>query len=1008
MLAACQCGVRTDPTFGEAAWIPDEGLVSSQDEAFIDFGDVPFGDARRRTARIENRGRGSLSLFAPSSSGVFARATLDAIAESGARAEWVVDFVPVPDGGSESLDFEEGVTVETRGTRDAQPMMLHLRGRGYSPQCALPAELDFGTVLIGDTAFREVELTNSSGAAISVELEQPLDADAQIFSWEAAQVDVPARSSVRGQLLFRPTEERAYSAIVRGRIGALCPFSSVRVRGRGAAQLLTWEPRDVDCGWVPLGESKRVSLTFFNSAPAAVSVSNFVALGSAEAPMSTLIVPSGGTATTTVACRPQALGPETGRVQFVTNLASLPQGALALRMKGGGPRIEVQPASLAFGRVPWLAAAGGSQTTRRLSIRNVGALPADAGGDGNLHLFSDAGVDFVRVDGGGVAATDVVLSMAGYDAVRGLAPGERATVDVRLAASTTGELSFSLAVPSDDSLRPMVEVPVTATALATPPCVLSVAPAALQFGLLAQGEVRELQLIVKNDGLAPDALCFLSAVDVNAVGGAQGFELVGGRIESVVLQAGETTALTVRARGLATPGLKSGQLQFELSDLSQPHRLVPLSSFSAPLCAVLQPDPLDFGLVPIGCSRTRVATLYNICAGDQSLLGASINASGFTLDAGLGAFGTAQSANVAVTFSPSDAGLVRALLSVQLQNAARLVDVAAEGVPAQQQTESFRQPAVRQLDLLLAVSNKGTVEFSDGGTRADLIDDARAGLGSLVARLSDGGLDLHVGIVSALWDRQVQEVNTVPWEMGGLVHLADGGANVLTGSSSLESDVAALALEVVSHPSLGSTADDGSYFEAIFRALSPPLNSSSNAGFRRAGVQLGVVSFSLYWDRSTHYRVDPSWFTYPAPYTTPLPTSYYWGRISSAAGGPALVTMNAVATLPGPPDCPEGPHVEDPGSRFRDMAQLSGGVAVDACGPWSAAVDSLEQSVTAFNRRFILRGTPDVSAPIVVRVDGSPLPPNQWVFDPQQGAVTLALPPPAGATIDVTYIPSCG
>lgn len=105
--------------------------------------------------------------------------------------------------------------------------------------------------------------------------------------------------------------------------------------------------------------------------------------------------------------------------------------------------------------------------------------------------------------------------------------------------------------------------------------------------------------------------------------------------------------------------------------------------------------------------------------------------------------------------------------------------------------------------------------------------------------------------------------------------------------------------------------------------------------------------------------------------------------------------------------CPE-PHIEDPGSRFRDMAQLSGGVAVDACGPWSAAVDSLEQSVTAFNRRFILRGTPDVSAPIVVRVDGSPLAPTQWAYDQQQGAVTLALPPPAGATIDVTYIPSCG
>jgi len=44
---------------------------------------------------------------------------------------------------------------------------------------------------------------------------------------------------------------------------------------------------------------------------------------------------------------------------------------------------------------------------------------------------------------------------------------------------------------------------------------------------------------------------------------------------------------------------------------------------------------------------------------------------------------------------------------------------------------------------------------------------------------------------------------------------------------------------------LGSTAEDGSCFEAILRALSP-LDSSNNAGCRRAGVQLGIMSFSIY------------------------------------------------------------------------------------------------------------------------------------------------------------------
>lgn len=1014
-LTGCRCGDRVVTNHGDPVWLPGQGLIVDSDEALLDFGRVPFGSMRSRSVGVGNRGTGELTLGAVASvSGVFTWPALNSSVQPNSSSQWQFQFSPTDDGNSTGLrDFETAVDVSIGGTAEPRKLHLRVKGEGYAIRCEVPSDLDFGVVRVGAAAQLPLNFSNPSEASVRVEHQPPGDVDGPAFDWEPAVFDLaPHATGVVAEVVFRPTQEHDYSAFVMVRPGPDCPLQRIQLHGRGITDVFSWTPRTFDCGWVPVSERRDVKVEFLNSSDQAVLVTDFVATGSAESSPGTpsVSVPGNGAASVNVSCHPALLGPQSGNVGFKTNLSAPTHGSVHLDMKGGGPRISVTPATLAYGRVPY-SGAGSLQTTRQLLIRNIGALPPNAPFDGNLHLpVNGAGVPLVAVieTDGGVLQSDVQVIAGEYEAAVGLRPliQDFLILDVRLKAPATGPLSFSVGIPSDDIVTPRVIVPATADAVVAPPCGLSVSPSSLQFGQLYPGEAREETVTLTNTGVQPNDLCFLSALDVDAASSAQGFELVGGRVDSFELMARQSRSVVVRAHNLAIGGPKSGQLRFEVSSATQQVRVVPLASFSAASCAAVEPEKVNFGQVPLGCSSTRPVTVYNICAAPLLVKGAMTSSGEFrVLDAGTSTLSTAQSLTIVLAFTPSDAGVRSGSLEIDLSSAPRLVDLLGEGVPLQQTSENFVQPAVSQLDLLFATSDHGA-DSEDSGTQH--FDDARAGMGEVVERLFDGGADLHAGILSDLWDREVGEVNSVPWQMGELVRLPDAGSNFVSSSSINPGNLISRAvLEASLHPSKGSTAIDGACFEAGLRALTPPLGNTVNAGFRRTGVQLAVVCLSYYGDFSTHYRVDSGGLNFPDPYSIPLPTAYYWTRISSAAGGASLVTVNALATLPGLPDCPDF-HQEDPGSRFRDMATLSSGVAVDICGPsWTASFDTIRQTILNFNRTFTLRGRPDLSAPMTIQVDGVALTLSSWAYDAAKNTVVLATAPSPLAQVQVTYVPRC-
>lgn len=128
---------------------------------------------------------------------------------------------------------------------------------------------------------------------------------------------------------------------------------------------------------------------------------------------------------------------------------------------------------------------------------------------------------------------------------------------------------------------------------------------------------------------------------------------------------------------------------------------------------------------------------------------------------------------------------------------------------------------------------------------------------------------------------------------------------------------------------------------------------------------------------------------------------------TTLGGGAHLVSVSAIGSVPGPPDC-SSPTV-DADNRFAQITAATGGVFLEACDPDAAtAMQQLRAQFEAMLRRFRLQGTPNTSAPMTVLVNGAALPPTEWTYRADINSVEFATTPPPGAAIEITYIPDCG
>jgi hypothetical protein len=145
------------------------------------------------------------------------------------RTSAVVTYVPDPAAvpGDDSFTF----AAQSPDSPVSAPASVWLSLLEKPPVLEFPAAVDFGTVFLGDTAERDLELRNSGGgqAIGKIQINPP-------WSGKVLEYRIPSGSEKRIRLVFRPTDERDFSDRIR--LGD-DPMASVELRGTGAAPL-TW------------------------------------------------------------------------------------------------------------------------------------------------------------------------------------------------------------------------------------------------------------------------------------------------------------------------------------------------------------------------------------------------------------------------------------------------------------------------------------------------------------------------------------------------------------------------------------------------------------------------------------------------------------------------------------------------------------------------------------------------------------------------------------------------
>ncbi len=871
-------------------------------------------------------------------------------------------------------------------------------------RCTLPSALDWAGVALGDRPVQTIALTNPTDAPIIATLGDLKGDPAFSVSSFASSVPIPARQTHLVEIRFAPTVARAHAANITMRLSDGCPDQVVSLNGLGVDAVLTWTPEPVDFSYLPVGLKRTQALTFHNSGLAPVTLTGLTAsVPDYTVAASPVVVPPRGTAPVSITAKPSGPGPRPAAITFATNLPRQPAGSATLKCYGGGPDIDVD-AEIDLGSVAYFSGAT-TVVTGKLVIRNVGTAIDPPDPKANLHLGGTPWIVVAKsqVPTNTAQASEICVGafvngvcmsqpVAGsYDPSTGLeAMGARGILEVpiRIAPQSIGWKEWVVFIYSDDPDEPEAMVTIRAQALVVPPCDYSVTPTALDFGMVASGATRDLDVTVKNRGTHSSDVCLMSAPFVTGTG----FSLVGA-VSAQPLQPGTSRVMRVRfsPQGTAppTPTPVTGTLTFSMSNPNLSAPVVSLTATTGPSCLSIVPNRVDFGTIAKACnSATRTLQLYNTCAAPIELVGWSLRQAGTELvpvsTAGLAPGTLIALASAPATFSlkyaPTDEGDDAAAFEVTVKQGSDVVDyvlpITGTGDAQGLNFDALLLGGNLKADILLVVDTSGSM--------LDKQTSLGAGFPSFVSYANSVGLDYQIGVTTA--DMGV--------EGGRLV----GTPKIITSSMP---NVNTLYKARVQLGTSGSANEE--LLAPALAAVTAPLVTTDNAGFLRSGATLGIVAVSDADDQS------------------PQTVSYYVSQLQNVKP-PGQVSFSAIAPLAAVPPV-AGCTYDGNGGAPRTLAAVAGlgGLAKEICTPnWDQGLLDLGPSVfgAVFGASsFPLGNIPDLTGGkvLTVKVNGVDVAPTTatgatvWTYDNIANRVIFSAgyAPAPGEAVTATYFVAC-
>ncbi|MFT3841713.1 MAG: choice-of-anchor D domain-containing protein [Myxococcaceae bacterium] len=870
--------------------------------------------------------------------------------------------------------LEEDVTlrVHAQSGEELQSLILVIRAEDLGAQCQVDPVLDFGVIPVGTQRSKDLRLSNPTPQSLVATLGD-VHGDPELTGPAGGELELVPFQVASKSYTFSPTAPGQFTAQVSVKPSAACATVKVTLRGRAVQAWITADPSPVEFGAQAPGGLIHQRLTFTNWTGQEVTVSQLRITGEADFTVAQpqVVLPAAGQGTIDLSFSPLQMGYRTATLGYVTDLAIQPEGQVLLEGIGGGPDVEVTPGSIDFGQVPFFAGtAHGPAGAATLSIHNRGDAP--------LH-FGTPAFSVVGQQSGDVCVGDFDPQLgcrntvSGYDASKGIAPGETLSLPVHVVPSTGTAagivFSWTLDLFTDDPDQPLTVVPLSATAVQLPPCNFIVTPQAADFGVVSSPAVGNQTVTVRNNGVGSGDVCLITGVELGA-GTAPGFSLPLGTTNSVMLGPGQSLDIPVQftPRPSSQLNQQSGALTFFASSPSAPFVSVQLVATEGDGCLVLSPLQQNFGSVAVGCGAgTHSFTATNICSTPVTVLnGAFATPGDFTVVTPIPP-NTQLAAGASLTFElgfhanslgARQTGFVVTSVE-QGATRTRLIALTAEGNNTGYEQDTRVQTAVGQADVLFLIDNSSSMQ--------SLQSSIATNLAAFSQYLVDTHADVQLGVITTDLDDPNQS---------GRLQAAGSNPRVLSTTMPGFVTMAEQNLDV------GINGSSNEHLElAIVTALSPPLSTGYNVALRRPNASFAVIELS---DGAGTFD------------NTFVP---FLKSVSSTTSYSAAKPFGTCGVL-------------DPAADAAYVAQ-TGGIKVDLCQPgWGLKLSGAIQPSLQLPKTMKLVSVPDLSTGgvISVTVDGVAVSQQVWTYDATTNSVTFngLYAPQAGQTVSFTYPVACG
>lgn len=357
--------------------------------------------------------------------------------------------------------------------------------------------LDFGTVSLGQSHDRTLQLSNAGNADLRLTAritndlsftllgETPSGQVITMFFTNQTPIALAQGRTTRLTLRFAPQSSGSQTSLLEIISDApVQPRLSVSLKGVGTPAAAGWRspeiavsPRALDFGEVTVGREVSQSLLLANDGDEPLLLRG-ITVGQADFAASPAMAGAslapGGVATVTVRFRPTTPGLYDTQLAIASNDPDHPEIGVRLAGKGIQPALEVTPTTLDFGKVAFQGKA-----SRTLTLSNKGNSP--------LEVYP-------------LACDTADFAVTSPEGAFTLASGGQKQVTLTFAPGSPGNSTGTLTVRSADPANPSVTVSLKGIGYYPE---LGYSPSSLNFGSVAVGASKDLPVAFRNLGTEP-------------------------------------------------------------------------------------------------------------------------------------------------------------------------------------------------------------------------------------------------------------------------------------------------------------------------------------------------------------------------------------------------------------------------------------------------------------------------------------------------------------------------